>query len=571
MKTSQVDVDGVLRALGQTRFFHTSQCILICASLIVASTNSLFYIFYAITPEYRCNNLTESQLNQYNISINEDILIYEKCTIDITNTEEGVTAENRTLNCLNGYYYTAPVDNSIVSQWDLVCNRLGLAELTQTLYTVGQIVSGLLGPCLIEKVGRKPVRVLSHVLMLVFNLIASFSPSYWLFAAMKFLTGGFREIYFLSSVTLICELYPKEKRIIMSGIFMGCWGFYNSTLGLIAYLLKDYGWNTLFLFNVVISGYFLVDYFFLKESIRWLFANSKVKSAKRIIRNAAKQNNIDFDSVWNITLKDTSVQHADGHMNETSLEYRMSDSSVQQGVTTGVKHTQAQTKEESALFANILTVFKSPYLRKVTIVLCIEWAVNIASWNSIFQMMEVLAGNIYLNSFIMSLIDVFAIGIYSVIAKRFGHKISLQSMKTLAAMSVISASLIKIFAESSNTMEYVILVLYILTVVGLNAASCGDYIYTSELYPTKIRSIGSGFATTFTRFVCLASPFLKLLVLAVPWAPGIIIGSGCMISSILVHVFLPETGNSALPETIEDVNMMRKKNGKKNIKIQTIS
>ncbi|XP_052827537.1 solute carrier family 22 member 6-like isoform X3 [Octopus bimaculoides] len=524
MKTSQVDVDGVLRALGQTRFFHTSQCILICASLIVASTNSLFYIFYAITPEYRCNNLTESQLNQYNISINEDILIYEKCTIDITNTEEGVTAENRTLNCLNGYYYTAPVDNSIVSQWDLVCNRLGLAELTQTLYTVGQIVSGLLGPCLIEKVGRKPVRVLSHVLMLVFNLIASFSPSYWLFAAMKFLTGGFREIYFLSSVTLICELYPKEKRIIMSGIFMGCWGFYNSTLGLIAYLLKDYGWNTLFLFNVVISGYFLVDYFFLKESIRWLFANSKVKSAKRIIRNAAKQNNIDFDSVWNITLKDTSVQHADGHMNETSLEYRMSDSSVQQGVTTGVKHTQAQTKEESALFANILTVFKSPYLRKVTIVLCIEW---------------------------------------------FGHKISLQSMKTLAAMSVISASLIKIFAESSNTMEYIILALYILAVAGLNAASCGDYIYTSELYPTQIRSIGSGFATTFTRIVCLSSPFLKLLALVVPWAPGIIIGSGCIVSSILVQVFLPETGDRVLPQTIEEVTKIE--NEKKRNKIHTIS
>ncbi|XP_052827538.1 solute carrier family 22 member 21-like isoform X4 [Octopus bimaculoides] len=492
MKTSQVDVDGVLRALGQTRFFHTSQCILICASLIVASTNSLFYIFYAITPEYRCNNLTESQLNQYNISINEDILIYEKCTIDITNTEEGVTAENRTLNCLNGYYYTAPVDNSIVSQ-----------------------------------------------------------------------------IYFLSSVTLICELYPKEKRIIMSGIFMGCWGFYNSTLGLIAYLLKDYGWNTLFLFNVVISGYFLVDYFFLKESIRWLFANSKVKSAKRIIRNAAKQNNIDFDSVWNITLKDTSVQHADGHMNETSLEYRMSDSSVQQGVTTGVKHTQAQTKEESALFANILTVFKSPYLRKVTIVLCIEWAVNIASWNSIFQMMEVLAGNIYLNSFIMSLIDVFAIGIYSVIAKRFGHKISLQSMKTLAAMSVISASLIKIFAESSNTMEYIILALYILAVAGLNAASCGDYIYTSELYPTQIRSIGSGFATTFTRIVCLSSPFLKLLALVVPWAPGIIIGSGCIVSSILVQVFLPETGDRVLPQTIEEVTKIE--NEKKRNKIHTIS
>eukprot|EP00106_Octopus_bimaculoides_P003119 XP_014770561.1 PREDICTED: organic cation transporter-like protein [Octopus bimaculoides] len=368
-----------------------------------------------MTPEYRCNNLTDFQLNQYNISINEVSLIYDKCSIYIMNTDGGVTTENRTLDCLNGYYYTTPVDKSIVSQWDLVCDRLGLAELTQTFYNLGQVLSGLLTTCLIEKFGRKPLRVSSHILLLVFNLIAAYSPSFWVFTAMKLLTGGVREIYFLSSVALVCELYPKEKRIIMSGIFMCSWGLYNTTLGLIAYLLKDYGWNTLFLFNVVISGYFLVDYFFLKESIRWLFANSKVKTAKKIIRSAAKQNNIDFDSVWNITLKDTTVKHSDGYVNETSFEYRNSDSEVQQDVTTAVEDTQ--TKEESSMFGNLLAIFKSPYLRKVTIVVSIEWAVNTTAWNSIFQMLEVLAGNIYLNSFIMSLFDVFAIGIYSVLAR----------------------------------------------------------------------------------------------------------------------------------------------------------
>ncbi|XP_014770351.1 organic anion transporter 3-like [Octopus bimaculoides] len=139
----------------------------------------------------------------------------------------------------------------------------------------------------------------------------------------------------------------------------------------------------------------------------------------------------------------------------------------------------------------------------------------------------------------------------------------------LSATCVISVSLIKLLAESSKTTEYAILALYVVTAAGLNAASCGDYIYTSELYPTQIRSVGSGFATTFTRLACMASPFLKLVALAVPWAPGIIIGTGCIFSSILLQALLPETGNRVLPQTIEDVNVIQKK--KKNIKIPTIS
>eukprot|EP00106_Octopus_bimaculoides_P003107 XP_014770549.1 PREDICTED: solute carrier family 22 member 5-like isoform X2 [Octopus bimaculoides] len=363
MKSTQVDVDGILRSLGQTGFFHTSQCILICASLIVASTNSLFYIFYAITPEYRCKNLTEFQLNQYNISINEVSLKYDRCSIDIINRDEEITTGNQTLDCLNGYYYTTPVDKSIVSQWDLLCNSVGLAESTQMLYTFGQM------------------------------------------------------LYFLSSLALVCELYPQEKRIMVSGIFMCTWGLFSSSLGLIAYLLKDYGWNTLFLFNTVISGYFLVDFFFLKESVRWLFANSKVKAAEKIIKQAAKQNKVDFDKVWSITSENTS-QEVDGHMEETSLECRNGNSKVQQDVTTVAQHTQLQTEKESSLLVKLLAIFKSPYLRKVTIVVSIERAVNVSSWNSVFQMMEVFAGNIYLNSSVVALFEVFSNGIYSVLARR---------------------------------------------------------------------------------------------------------------------------------------------------------
>ncbi|XP_052827547.1 organic cation transporter-like protein [Octopus bimaculoides] len=413
MQPSEIDVDGILRALGDSKYFHTTQYLIICASALTASANSFFYVFIATIPEYRCKNLTEFQLSQYNISIREEVnLSYDKCSIDIINTDGGITRENRTLDCLNGYYYTAPVDKSIVSQWNLVCNNEGLAESTQTFYILGQVVSGLLAPYLIERFGRKPMRVLSNLFLVVFNLLSAFSSFYWLFAAARFFTGGLREVYVLSSVTLVCELYPKEKRIVMTGIFLFIWSTLSCSLGLIAYLLKDYSWNTLFLFNAVVSGYFLVDLLFMEESLRWLFANSKIKTAKKILKKAAEQNKVDFDNVWNITLKDASKQQAVSHVNETSLE------SQNNGPNIPIEYVQPYSEKEASTFAKLIAIFKLPYLRKITIVVSIECAVDVASLNSILLMPDILVGSVYLNSAIMFFVEGISSFFYTTLAKR---------------------------------------------------------------------------------------------------------------------------------------------------------
>ncbi|CAI9730411.1 Hypothetical predicted protein [Octopus vulgaris] len=40
--------------------------------------------------------------------------------------------------------------------------------------------------------------------------------------------------------------------------------------------------------------------------------------------------------------------------------------------------------------------------------------------------------------------------------------------------------------KDSQTLDYIVLALYILALSGLSAAASGDYIYTSELFPTEI-------------------------------------------------------------------------------------
>ncbi|XP_036363277.1 solute carrier family 22 member 8-like [Octopus sinensis] len=383
MMASEVNVDEIMDNLGDGKFFHTTQYIIFSTSLLISAYNTYFYVFTTLSPEYRCQNLTDIQLDQYNISSSEVDLIYDKCSIQVMNTNGMFPGQNRSLPCLNGYHYSTPVRRSIISEWDLVCSKEGLAETTQTLYTFGQLISGFLSTYFIDKYGRKPTRILSNFFLIILNLICAFSPFYGLFAAMRFLIGFFREAYTITTFTAIPELYSKRKRIIMSSMSAALWSLANSFPGWTAYLLKDYNWDVFHLFNALLSIYCILEIFFLEESIRWLFANSKIKKAKRVIKTAAKQNRVDFERIWNIALKEMSLREVSGHVNENFCNSRGSDPKVTTDDTT-LKHTGTcvgkevtkpvpsliSSKNEESKFVLMMVIFKSAYLRKVTLAIC---------------------------------------------------------------------------------------------------------------------------------------------------------------------------------------------------------
>lgn len=124
----------------------------------------------------------------------------------------------------------------------------------------------------------------------------------------------------------------------------------------------------------------------MQESIRWLFANSKVKRAKKVIKTAAKQNNIDFERIWSIALKEKPLQEVFGHVNEAFNDSQDSDTKVQKDDTAN-KYNEANAEKEvsnpeptlissnkeESNFAKIMVIFKSAYLRKITLAICFCW------------------------------------------------------------------------------------------------------------------------------------------------------------------------------------------------------
>ena len=75
-----------------------------------------------------------------------------------------------------------------VVQWDLVCDRAYLKDLTQTILYVGTMI-GLFCTILSDKFGRKPVFLYSHWALIVVGVTNAFASNYYIFVVCRLLTG----------------------------------------------------------------------------------------------------------------------------------------------------------------------------------------------------------------------------------------------------------------------------------------------------------------------------------------------------------------------------------------------
>ncbi|XP_014663311.1 PREDICTED: organic cation transporter protein-like [Priapulus caudatus] len=84
------------------------------------------------------------------------------------------------------------------------------------------------------------------------------------------------------------------------------------------------------------------------------------------------------------------------------------------------------------------------------------------------------------------------------------------------------------------------------------------YLYSGELYPTVVRNIGLGSNSTWARVSAILAPYVALLGMYRREYPLLIFGV-LAISAGIAALFLPETKDQELPETLEDGENFGKK------------
>ena len=268
-------------------------------------------------------------------------------------------------------------------------------------------------------------------------------------------------------------------------------------------------------FRVTAVFVILVLYCILPESPRWLIATGRYKEAKEIIEKAAQMNKV-----------------------------KISPHLLQ------VPETRFEKKEEHFQSLRAADLFKTPFVRKVTLVMFFNWIVVSLGYYGISMSSTNLGGNIFFSFIFTALIEIPSYIFCVSIMDHWGRKPIFVFSLFLTGVTTIPAAFL---GEGTGKT--------ILSLVGKFGASASFsivYLYTAELFPTVVRSTAVGLCSMMASIGGISAPQVAIYLptVAPDYLPMIIMG-GSAISGGILTLLLPETLGALLPETLEEVNQLK--------------
>ncbi|KXJ16456.1 Solute carrier family 22 member 13 [Exaiptasia diaphana] len=205
--------------------------------------------------------------------------------------------------------------------------------------------------------------------------------------------------------------------------------------------------------------------------------------------------------------------------------------------------------EESQRVGDLRDLFRSLHMAKITIAISFAWIViTMVFYGSSFSA-GIFGGNRYLVFFFMAAVEIPA-SISSVfLMNRAGRKKVMSLGLIISAIASLGAVLLQ--NNKSNSAFFVgQIVMTVVSKYFICLAFQVAIVYTTELFPTVVRSVGFGTASGSGRIGAICAPFIVWLVRIHILLPYSIFAISAFIAGIL-SLTLPETNNKPTKETIE--------------------
>lgn len=204
-----------------------------------------------------------------------------------------------------------------------------------------------------------------------------------------------------------------------------------------------------------------------------------------------------------------------------------------------------------------LDLVRTPRLRRRTVILCYNWLVLSMIFYGIMLYVPSLAGNMYLNIFLMFVSDLPHTPMAWIVFKQFGRRIPHCVFMMISGLSCLFVLLVP------EDLKGLITALALIGRFFGSASFSNVYLYSSELYPTTIRNMALGTCSTFSRIGGMVVPF----IIALAQLPGVSVTLPLVILGILtiiaalVSLWLPETLLSNMHETVQDIKTSKENYG----------
>lgn len=404
----------------------------------------------------------------------------------------------------------------LMQQWSLTAVQAGLLA-SAALF--GMMFGAMIFGTLSDRLGRKKTIMICVTLFSGFTFLGAFATNPVEFAILRFIAGLGIGGVMPNVVALMTEYAPKKIRstlvaIMFSGYAIG--GMTSALLG--AWLVKDMGWQIMFLIAGIPLLMLPIIWKFLPESLAFLIKSGKEEQAKQIINKLLATRDI--------------------HQN-TQLVFNENI------------HHEAPVK---ALFQDGRAF--STFMFWIAFFMCLLMVYALGSW---LPKLMLQAGY----SLGASMLFLFALNIGGMVGAIGGGALAdrFHLKPVITSMFVIGAAALILLGFNSPQ-----IVLYSLIALA-GAATIGSqillYTFVAQFYPTTVRSTGMDWASGIGRIGAIIGPVLTgaLLTFELPHQmnflaiaiPGVIAAFAIFLVNLKVAVNVPESSKSTL-QTQASVN-----------------
>ncbi|XP_076034218.1 organic cation transporter protein-like [Oratosquilla oratoria] len=553
----------LLSLVGENGIWNISMFLLIFIGPYISTFTVISYQFLGATPDYWCQiqelidaNWTTSQIIDFALprKDNGDLdgcsqwdynyTLAASLGYEAAKTNQDLfpkTAEVPKVSCPVRDFNTTQYASTLVTEFDLVCERRALYSTTAAIVQIGKLFSSLFIGYITDTIGKRRVLLFCPMFVLFFGLVGITAPTIQLYTLCKFFAALFDMGMYVTCYVLALELASKPQRSSIGSLFGIPWSLGTMTIAGIAYGVRTWKYLQMALTLPYIT--FGIYYWFLPESPRWLILQGRYKDAIDLLRQGARMNGRELppDSELEIIMERIRQKDIDDHKENYEEGGSENDTRIEK-----VKRSLiGGLYQVASLFATIT-------MAKQTLIMFFCWFSVGFVYYGMAQNGTNLSDNEYWYTFFGGLLEIppcFLMWPAVAIAGR---------RRTFIALYVIAAATILGSLGIQGSENWVITLALIGKSAAVNAFSM-VYLLSSELNTTKARTVAVGISSVIARFGSIVTPYINDLVGASnPSAPSAMFGTVALISAVLVF-FLPETKKHVLPESMAEVEGMSKK------------
>ncbi|CAG9862203.1 unnamed protein product [Phyllotreta striolata] len=534
--------DNVVSRLGEFGPYQRKIYFLLCLPAILCAFQKMGNVFLVAEPDYRCRLPDEPKNASYHLNNTILSTYYPKDKLHQKYSSCEIIIDGKIEKCDSYIFDDSVYGYTSVIEYDLTCSKAYLIATSNAIFMVGVMLGSIGFGEMSDRCGRKLTFFVSLVSLLVTGLIAAIAPELWTFTFARMCVGACTSGVFLVAYVIGLEMVGPSKRFIAGTVCHIFFSFGYTLISPMAYYIYDWRWLQ---FALTIPGVFFLMYWWLiPESARWLLTKERTKEAKKLIQEAAKYNKVSIT--------------------DETLDQLLADA----------KGTNVPKDNQTT---SILHVFKYPNMRKKTLVIFFDWFANNLTYYGLSWNSNNLAGNPYLNFVLLGAVEIPGYLILLLFLNRWGRT------KLMCCCMMVAGIMLLISIAVPKEHQWLIITLTMLGKLSITASYGAVYILSTEQFPTVVRNAGLGAGSTMARFGSILAPYINALVrIALEMRRGIdinielfqahvwqplpllIFGSAALIGGVMSLV-LPETLNKKLPETMEEGEMFGRKKKKLDI------